>query len=215
MTILKRIGIWLAVFVGVLGIASLIFAAQYARSRPVHHASLVHRYADEYRLDPNLVIAIIKTESDFRPDAVSPMDARGLMQILPETAVWISGELEDEDYELSDLFEPETNIRYGTFYLRYLIDHFRNEDLAIAAYNGGMGNVTKWIREDTVTAEGENLDRIPIDETREYVQKVHTNREMYERLYGDQLPLEDEEGPTYDAIAKNYKFLFEWFFTVQ
>ena len=215
MQIVKKIGVWMAVLVAVLGIASLIFAAQYAKTRPVHHASLIHRYADENRLDPNLVIAVIKTESDFQVDAVSPMDARGLMQILPDTAEWIAKELEEEkSYQVEDLFEPETNIRYGTFYLRYLIDHFKNLDLAIAAYNGGMGNVTQWIDEDTITGEGENLHQIPIDETREYVQKVHTNWEMYERLYGDQLPEQDETGPSLHAIAQNYKYLFEWFFTV-
>lgn len=216
MHIAKRIGIWLAVIIGVLGIASLLFAAQYAKTRPVQYASLIHRYADEYRLDPNLVIAVIKTESDFHIDAVSPMDARGLMQILPETAEWIAKELDEQDsYQLEDLFEPDTNVRYGTFYLRYLIDHFKNQDLAIAAYNGGMGNVTNWIDEDTITREGGNLEQIPIDETRDYVHKVNTNREMYERLYGNQLPEEDEESPSYHAIAENYKFLFEWFFTVR
>jgi soluble lytic murein transglycosylase len=216
MHIIKRIGAWLAVLISVLGIASLVFAWQYAQTRPVYHASLIHQYADTYRLDPNLVIAVIKTESDFHTDAVSPMDARGLMQILPDTAEWIARELDEEDsYQIEDLFEPDTNIRYGTFYLRYLLDHFRNTDLAIAAYNGGMGNVTQWIDEDTITNEGENMHSIPIDETRDYVQKVNTNREMYERLYGNQLPEEDGKKPTFHAVAENYKFLFDWFFTAR
>ncbi len=213
MQILKRIAVWAAILIGVLGLASLLFAAQYARTRPVQYAKYIHQYADEYRIDPMLVIAVIKVESNFEKDAVSPMDARGLMQVLPKTAAWIAGEL-DEKYSQEKLFDPETNIRYGTFYLRYLIDHFNNEDLAIAAYNGGMGNVSDWIEEDTISKEGEKLHNIPIDETREYVVKVKTNKEIYTKLYGETLPEDDTDAPSVKAIAQNYRFLFEWFFTV-
>ena len=86
MHILKKIGIWFAVLVAILGIASVLFAAQYAKTRPVRYADYIHEYADRYNVDPLLVIAVIKVESDFVPDAVSHMDARGLMQVLPRTA---------------------------------------------------------------------------------------------------------------------------------
>lgn len=213
MQTLKRIIAGILIFIAILGIGSFIFAAQYAKTRPVQYASLIHKYADERGLDPNLVVAIIKVESDFDPNAVSPMDARGLMQILPETAQWIAEELE-EDYVEDDLFDPEMNISYGTYYLKYLIDHFKNQDIAIAAYNGGMGNVGTWLDDETITHEGEGLEDIPIDETREYVVKVNTNMEMYQRLYDGKLPETDTESPSLDAIARHYKYLFEWFFIV-
>lgn len=214
MQILKRIGIWGIVLIAVLGIASLLFASQYAKTRPVQYSEYIHKYGEEYHVDPLLIIAVIKVESNFNPDALSPMDARGLMQVLPKTGAWIANEF-DETFSQEMLYDPETNIRYGTFYLRYLMDHFNNEDVAIAAYNGGMGNVAEWIDEDTISKEGGDLHNIPIDETRDYVTKVKTNKEIYRKLYGDQLPESDTESPTIEAIAQNYRFLFEWFFTVQ
>lgn len=214
MQIIKKISGWAAVLIAVLGIAALLFAAQYARTRPVQYAEYIHKYAKEYHMDPLLIIAVIKVESDFQPEAVSSMDARGLMQVLPKTGAWIADEI-DEPFEQKKLFDPETNIRYGTYYLRYLIDHFNNEDVAIAAYNGGMGNVTEWIDDDTITKEGEKMESIPIDETRNYVTKVKTNKEIYRKLYGDQLPTTDTEAPSVQAIAQNFRFLFGWFFSVR
>lgn len=214
MQVIKRIVIALVILCAVIGIGSFIFAAQYAKTRPVEYAALIHKYADENGLDPNLVVAMIKVESDFDPEAVSPMDARGLMQILPETAQWIADEFE-EPYNEENLFDPEQNIRYGTYYLKYLIEHFGNQDVAIAAYNGGMGNVRNWLDDDTISHEGERLEDIPIDETREYVVKVNTNMEMYDRLYNGNHPETDTESPSLEAIARHYRYLFQWFFTVQ
>lgn len=205
---LKKTGVVLVVTFALIGLISVFAAGQYARTKPVHHAEWINRYARQNKLDPMLVVAVVKVESDFHADAVSPMDARGLMQILPKTGVWIAEKL-DEKYSVDNLFDPETNIRYGTYYLRYLIDHFESEPLAIAAYNGGMGNVQEWLDKGVVTRESTSLENIPIEETREYVQKVQANRDMYDELYDGTLPEEDTDSPPLHKIVQNYRLLFE------
>ena len=150
---------------------------------PYAYDEYIERYSKEYELDKSLVAAIIYQESRYRPDAESRVGALGLMQIMPDTGRWISGKLGDE-FKEETLLDPETNIRYGTWYLRYLLDRFHdNPRSALAAYNAGPGSVDRWLDDDRYSTDGELKD-IPFKETREYVVTVLKMRETYLKLHG-------------------------------
>lgn len=154
----------------------------YARLRyPLEYEHIVRGHAEQYELDAALLAAVIYRESKYDPDARSSEGAIGLMQLLPETAMGIALNTEGTQFEVSDLYEPEINVRYGSFYLRRLLRKYRDERLALAAYNAGQGNVDEWLR-----AGGE----IRFEETREYVDDVLDARKVYARAYADELGLD-------------------------
>lgn len=145
------------------------------------YKDLVELQAEENDIEYSLVLAVIKTESNFVVDAHSGK-ASGLMQLTDETAEWIANKM-DIDTDEINLMEPADNIRLGCFYLKYLIDYYNgNEDVALAAYNGGMGNVNKWLDDEKYSSDGETLDYIPFKETREYVEKVRKEQKVYEEI---------------------------------
>ena len=152
-------------------------------TRPVEYTDYIEESAEKYNVDPLLILSVIRVESDFKPEAKSHMNAIGLMQLVPETAEWISTKLGTE-FDESMLKDPKQNIELGTYYLSYLINHFGDIDLAVVAYNGGMGNVQKWIDEDIIGPNGRGLENIPINEARNYVIKVDENYEIYKKYYG-------------------------------
>jgi soluble lytic murein transglycosylase len=154
----------------------------YARLRyPLEYEHIVRGHAEQRDLDAALLAAVIYRESKFDPDARSPEGALGLMQLLPDTALGIALYTEGTEFEVSDLYDPEINVRYGAFYLRRLLRKYGDERLALAAYNAGQGNVDEWLREG-----GE----IRFAETREYVDDVLDAREVYARAYADELGLD-------------------------
>lgn len=164
----------------------ILFAAQYFSKAmyPVKYREYVLEYSSKFGLDPYLVFAMIKVESDFKPDAVSPKKARGLMQITDKTGAWGAEMLKLEDYAPESLFDPETNINIGCWYMKSLLEQFGNDtDLALAAYNGGSGNVAGWLRDKSLSSTGKSLDRIPFKETENYLKKVGNCRAAYKRLY--------------------------------
>lgn len=136
----------------------------------------------EYGLDPDLVFAVIRTESHFETHAVSKAGAKGLMQIMPVTADWISSR-RGFTHEAEKLFEPAYNIDLGCYLLSYLLGYYENDlILAVAAYNAGAGNVDKWL-ENSGDKSGENLE-IPFGETKNYVKKVLESYEKYKAQRG-------------------------------
>jgi soluble lytic murein transglycosylase len=151
---------------------------------PLRYREAIFAYAQENRLDPYLVAAVIRTESKFRPGATSPQGARGLMQLMPETAAEIAQQMK-LPYDPQLLHIPEYNIRLGCFYLAQLRDQFDgNTVLALAAYNGGQSNVKRWLRENRWTGEFATIQQIPFDETRLYVAHVLRDFTRYQRIYG-------------------------------
>ena len=146
---------------------------------PVAYSDYITKYSHENGLDPFLVMAVIKQESNFVPDASSGY-AHGLMQLTPETAEWNANAMELSDY---DYMDPETSIKIGCHYLRYLIDRYDNVDTALAAYNGGMGHVDEWLHDPEYSSNGVTLDYIPFSETRAYVEKVNGYWEQYRDSY--------------------------------
>jgi len=151
---------------------------------PLRHEDIIRQQADEKDLDPELVAAVIYAESRFR-DQESHAGARGLMQVTPATAELIEGLSGGSTFETEDLSNPDINIRYGTFYLRYLLDKFdQNEVAALAAYNGGETNVAAWGGSDLTRED------IEFEETRNYVDNVLHKRDEYREHYRDELGID-------------------------
>ena len=154
-------------------------------NHPRDYSDLVSKYSEEYNVPDYIIYAVIKVESDFDPDARSSADARGLMQMTPDTFKWLTSDAHlNEDLLSVTLYDPEVNIRYGTYYLSYLYRKFDyNWDTAFAAYNAGPTRVSQWL-EDSEYSDGEgNLTKIPIKQTREYVSKVNSEIEQYKKIY--------------------------------
>ena len=148
---------------------------------PRKYSDLVEAYADQYRIPVEIIYAVIKTESNFDANAVSPKGAVGLMQITPDTFLWLA-EMLREPKDSSLLLQPETNIRYGVYYLHFLYQYYGDFDLAFAAYNAGMGNVSKWLASEKYSEDGK-LVTIPFEETRNYVRLVTERAKIYQKLY--------------------------------
>lgn len=145
---------------------------------------LIERYAREYNLDPAFVTAIIRNESSFRTEAESSVGARGLMQMMPDTAEWIAGKL-GESYDFDLLYTPEVSIRYGCWYLGYLSDLFAGDPVLVcAAYHAGQGEVWGWLGESDVSPDGVSvpISNIPISQTKQYAERVTTAYGIYRAL---------------------------------
>ncbi len=151
---------------------------------PLKYRNYVVKYLEQYDLDPFLVFSVIRVESSFRPDAISPRNAKGLMQVSDKTGKWAANVLDIKDFEVDRLFEPELNIRIGCWYLKSLLQQFgRNEDTALAAYNAGSGNVSQWLQDSSLSRDGKLLDRIPFRETEKYLKRVKNSYSIYKKLY--------------------------------
>ena len=145
------------------------------------------KYGEMYRIDPRFVLAIIRTESDFRPNIISISGAVGLMQIMEDTYTDdIKANLRlEEDFE--DLFDGEFNVRCGTYYLHWLDERFEGYEQIAAAYNGGIGNVRKWLTDPAYSEDGQTLilENIPNAQTKRYVQKVMNYYREYCAIYDE------------------------------
>lgn len=153
---------------------------------PLDHADIIRQQAREKRVDPALIAAVIYAETKFNPRQ-SSAGAEGLMQILPETATFLAHRSGATTFTTADLATPQVNIAYGSYYLRYLLDRYHgNETLALAAYNGGAGNVDGWL-----ARAGGSLPaaRIPFPETRAYVERVEQAQHDYRVNYRTELGL--------------------------
>ncbi len=151
---------------------------------PLEYREEILAFSKEYGLDPHMVMGIIWVESKFRPEATSGKEAMGLMQIIPDTGKWIAGKLEVEGYGQEDLYDPETNIRFGCWYFSYLLKVFEGDvELALASYNGGMGNVAKWLKDSRYSLDGKRLHNIPFKETDDYLKRVMDAYRRYKELY--------------------------------
>ncbi len=145
---------------------------------PLPYASIVRGHARNYDLDPALLAAVIYAESKFRADARSRSGAIGLMQLLPATAEGIAVHTGGAAFRISDLTDPEINVRYGSWYLRHLLDKYGDERTALAAYNAGQENVDEW------RAKGEPVQ---FPETRHYVARVEDLKTIYRKAYAHEL----------------------------
>lgn len=183
-----------SVFLVVLVILSVIAFAVYKsipnflrkNIYPKKYSEYVKQYSEEYEIDENFIYAVIKTESGFDPDARSNVGAVGLMQLMPIAFEEVSNNIDDnKGLKYSDMYNPEYNIMYGTWYLDYLYKHFGSYELTIAAYHAGMTQVQGCLYSGVLDENNLNLDNIPSEysDTRHYINKVISAYKEYNRLY--------------------------------
>ena len=178
----RRLVVLLVAAVAVAGAAAWVVQEEpgwYERLRyPLRYEQIVRGHARNYRLEPQLLAAVIYQESKFDADARSSSGAIGLMQLLPGTAQGIAARTGGTRFVVEDLYEPELNIRYGAWYLRHLLDKYGDEATALAAYNAGQTNVDRWRMDG---------GGIRFAETRQYVKRVQELKTIYARAYGREL----------------------------
>ena len=162
---------------------------------PLSWRDLIEQYAREYNLEPAFVAAIIRNESSFDPKAESSVGARGLMQLMPDTAEWVAGKLKIRDYAFDRMWDPESNIRFGCWYLNYLSNLFRGDPVCVAcAYHAGQGTVSSWLSNPSYSADGVTLSLSSLSDgpTKTYAGRVIRAYGIYQALYfEDAVPVPD------------------------
>lgn len=151
---------------------------------PIKYEKEIVAASEEFGVDVFFVFATVKAESGFNAERVSTKNAKGLMQLTDETARYVADMLGEGDY---DIFDPNTNIRFGCQYIKYLSEKFINEYTLAAAYNAGEGTVGGWLKNPEYSQDGVTLKNVPYAETAEYVKKISKNLEKYKSLYGNTL----------------------------
>ncbi len=187
----------LAILLGVTFALTVIY--------PLGYREEIVEYSEKQDIDPFLVASIIRTESNFYNQAVSKKDAKGLMQITPTTAEWISGEINEVNFTEDDLFDPKTNIKFGTWYLNRIGTNYDDLDIILSCYNAGSGNVSEWLKDKELSSDGLKLDKIPFKETDEYVKKVKSNKKIYRLLYKDIMYKDDVFSKYYFKVIINLR----------
>ncbi len=174
-----------ALLIGLL--VSRIDHAVHELTLPLSDASVIREQAAAKHLDPALIAAVIYAETKFEP-RTSPAGAEGLMQILPSTAHFLAGLSGGVSFTTSDLATPAINIAYGSYYLRYLLEHYDGDEmLAVAAYNAGLANVDQWVAQAHAAGGELTVGAIPFPQTRAYVQRVLEAQREYRAVYARQL----------------------------
>ncbi len=178
--------LWVALGIAIIILALLALVGYpYVKkwAYPLEYEDYIVQYSEENDLDPYLVCGVIHTESHFDVDAKSRVGAIGLMQIMPETGEWIAKKMPLENYSEEKLKDPETNIKMGCWYLKYLLDKFDGDlTLVLAGYNAGPNRVAQWLDDEKYSEDGK-LTNIPYQETEDYVKKVQNAREVYKSYY--------------------------------
>lgn len=148
---------------------------------PTPYWDTINTYCKKYSVDKWLVTALIKAESNFNEDAVSHAGAKGIMQVTDETFLFC---MENTDIESNNIFSPVANIHAGVWYLSHLIKKYDgNTQNALAAYNAGMGNVDKWLKDTRYSSDGNTLQNVPFEETKRYIEKIDRYETIYSILY--------------------------------
>lgn len=156
------------------------------KSYSLEYIEYVEQASEEFGVRKEIIFAVIYVESSFRPDVVSDSGAVGLMQMKPKTFQDMQRRL-GEEYPDEALTDPAVNIRYGTYYLCYLYNIFDDWEVTFAAYNGGMGNVRKWLEDERYSEDGKTLKDIPFEETARYVKKINAALEKYKEILNSEV----------------------------
>ncbi|WP_394011835.1 lytic transglycosylase domain-containing protein [Anaerococcus cruorum] len=217
MKVLKFIGkvigyILLAILLAIV-LSYGIIAYQTSRTK-INYQDQITETSENFNIDPLLTASIVKVESDFDNDAQSHQGAQGLMQLLDDTARH-SAEVIGMEYYPEKLNDIDYNLKLGVGYYNYLIKYYNNQKLALAAYNGGVGNVDKWINDGVLDKENPDISKIPFEETRQYVTKVESTYDVYKTFYKDGLPTNTELSDLGQLSYNNFMtFINELFFNI-
>lgn len=150
----------------------------------VKYEEWIRYYAAVYQLDPAFVAAVIKTESDYIPTAISSKNARGLMQFMPATLEWVGPKFGVKSDDFDALNDPETAIKLGCYLLNYITTQFRGDPILTAcAYHAGWGNVNTWLTKYSTDGKTLTIDQIPTSDTRNYARKVLKSYAIYQQFY--------------------------------
>lgn len=147
------------------------------------YSDIIENKSDEYNVPQSVIYAVIQQESRFDASAESRVGARGLMQIMEITSDWIDKKRNLDSKSWNDMFDPEKNIDYGVWLLKYLFDLYGDWDTVYAAYNAGFNKVNSWLKDSNYSSDGVHLDFIPYEETDNYVKKVKAYQDWYEITY--------------------------------
>lgn len=153
---------------------------------PRKYEEIISAYSEKYDVEDNIIYAVIKAESNFDSSAISNKNAIGLMQLMEETAIEIA---KKNDIELSntisreELCDIDKNINIGTKYLSILMGKYQNKEVALAAYNAGIGTIDNWIEKGIIKKDGSDIENIPYKETNNYVRKILRSYKIYQELY--------------------------------
>ncbi len=151
---------------------------------PVKFEAEIQQASKRYQVDPFLILAIIRTESNFDANQISKKGAVGLMQVMPQTADWVIRQAAFDPMAIEYLNQPKVNIDVGAWYLSFLLKQYRGDMvMAIAAYNAGPGNVNTWVKHQRWEGTRETIEDIPYGETRHYVQRVLYYQKRYQEIY--------------------------------
>lgn len=153
--------------------------------KPEEYAGFIQKYAEKYDIPEHIIYAVIKAESKFDHKAESGAGAIGLMQMMPETFEELTDMHLKEYLDSGMLYDAETSIRYGAYYLSYLYGIYGDWSVVFAAYNAGLGNINEWLKDAEYSSDGKTLDKIPFKETRNYVSRVNRNIKKYDSLYNE------------------------------
>ena len=203
----KLIGFILLAILILFVVCYLSIAYQASRSK-INYQEEIYEYSEKYNVDPLLTASIIKVESDYNKDAKSDQGAQGLMQLLDETASH-AADLTNKEFYPDKLSDVEYNLDLGIAYYDYLYRYYNNRDLALAAYNGGVGNVDKWIDEGLIDPVDPNTQNIPFEETRQYVTKIDANYDVYKKFYKNGLPSEKRMADLKQLAFDNFMVFIE------
>ena len=180
------IALFLVLIVGLLGpigFGEKMMKIMYSKK----YENLVVIYSEKYQVDSDIIFALIKAESNFNSSAVSGKGAKGLMQLMEETAKDVSKktDLKIEPDEIGEkLLQADVNIELGTKYISILLEKYNNTAIALTAYNAGIGTVDNWIEKGVIKKDGEDIQNIPYKETNNYVRKILRDYKIYKKLYG-------------------------------
>ena len=167
-------------FIVILILLIAVFAGAFYGAHqlyPQKYSEFIEQSCDEYDVPIDLAYAVIKCESGFDPNAKSEIGAIGLMQITPETFEWILTKIDDKNNEMSDLYDPKTNIRAGIYLLKLNLADFESTEFALAAYHAGRAKTQSWID------EGIKSEDIPYSDTNAYIKRVMITSKIYNLLY--------------------------------
>lgn len=179
-----RMTVVLVVFALAILLLRTGFKRYYTAVYPIQYKTEVLTASNEFGIKPSLIYAIIHTESSFDPQATSPANAKGLMQLTDDTFGWALKRAGDTNkYTADDLYTPSVNIHYGVYVLTLLGEQFEHTVTVLAAYNAGQGRVSDWLNDTRYSSDGVRLHTIPFEETNNYVKRVLQAQKRYQQLY--------------------------------